>query len=79
MHAIVDRHAPFDACGGVDRLSRDRWKLYSCDLAEALDDGRQPIDEGRVVVDKRRAGDAGFERQTLELSQSKDAAEPVRP
>ena len=78
MHAIVDRHAPIDHGGGVDRLSRDRWRPYSRDSAEPIDDRRQPIDEGRVVVDEGRAGDTGFERQSLELAEPEDAAE-LRP
>ena len=71
----MDRDPPIDHGGGVDRLSRDRWRPYSRDSAEPIDDGCQSIDERRVVVDERRARHTGFERQTLELSESEDAAE----
>jgi hypothetical protein len=75
MHTIVDRHAAIDCGGGVDRLSRNCWRLYSRDSAEPIDDGRQPIDEGRVVVDERRVRHTRFKRQTLELSEPEGAAE----
>ena len=44
-----------------------------------MDDGRQAIDQRRVVIDERRTGHTGFERQSLELAEPEGAPERRLP
>lgn len=75
VYAVVDGDASIDRDSGVDRPSRDGWWLDARHSAEPIDNGREPIDEWRVVVDEGGSGNTWLECQSLELAEPEGVAE----